>query len=163
MARTRIKLTPALGERICACIRSGGYAHVAAEAVGVPRDLFERWMVGGRKKGAREPYRSFAAAVAQAEAEARLRAETAVFKKQDWDIWLRCGPGKESGKSPGWTAAARPRGGEDPKQGRAANLELILELCEKLLEALEPFPEARDAAAAVIAKVHDRIQSEPEA
>ena len=51
MARPPTPLTPELQGRIVAFVRAGGYPHVAAEAAGVPRHVFERWLKrGGRRK-----------------------------------------------------------------------------------------------------------------
>ena len=49
MARPRYRLTPALQEKIVAYIRAGGFPHVAAEAAGLPRRVFERWLERGQR------------------------------------------------------------------------------------------------------------------
>jgi hypothetical protein len=150
MAENRPRLTAALGQQLCAYIRAGGYPAVAAEAAGVPARVFRRWLARGRRKGAAEPYRSFARAVREAAAQARVRAEIAALKK-DAMGWLKCGPGRETGAAPGWSQPVRAKGGV----GRRANPLLLPEvsrLLEKLLAALAPFPEARAAAAAALAE-----------
>ncbi|MCI0456137.1 MAG: hypothetical protein L0Z62_04050 [Gemmataceae bacterium] len=153
MAEPRHRLTPALGQRICAFIRAGGYPEVAAEAVGVPRRVFERWMARGLRQGAREPYRSFAESVRQAEAEARIRAEIAAYKKDALN-WLKGGPGREGTGRPGWSMPVKAADGK----GRRVNPLLLPEvarLLAALLQALAPFPEARAAAAAVLEREGD--------
>ncbi|HYT92910.1 MAG TPA: hypothetical protein VEL76_29605 [Gemmataceae bacterium] len=148
MAERRHRLTPALGQQICAFIRAGGYLPVAAEAAGVPRKVFARWLTRGLKKGAREPYRSFAESVRQAEAQARLQAEMAAFKK-DALGWLKGGPGRETAARAGWSMPVKAR---TPK-GRKSNPLLqpeVAQLLAALLQALTPFPEARAAVAAVL-------------
>ena len=72
-------LTDELARGILAAIRAGGFPHVAAAAYGVDAALWERWLRRGRRKHAREPYRSFARQVEQAQAQARLRAVLAPY------------------------------------------------------------------------------------
>jgi hypothetical protein len=98
-------LTPALQERIVASLRAGGFPEIAAQAWGVEPRTFRRWM----RRGDRgiEPYQGFAAAVREAEAQARLRAEMDIFENQP-RIWLEHGPGRETETSPGWTTAVKP-------------------------------------------------------
>src|SRR5947209_2304864 len=114
MADTRHRLTPALGQQICAYIRAGGYPPVAAQAAGVSGKLFKRWLTRGARKGAREPYRSFAESVRQAEAQARLGAEMAAYKK-DAMGWLKSGPGRETADGPGWSMPVKARAGDERK------------------------------------------------
>ena len=61
-------------ERIMASIRAGGYAHVAAQAWGVPDRQWRRWLRRGRRRSQREPYGSLYLDVQQAKAQARLTA-----------------------------------------------------------------------------------------
>lgn len=131
--------------QIAGFVRAGGYPEVAAEAAGVPRDLFVRWMERGRARNAREPYRSFASAVGQALAQARLRAEIEARQKVP-RFWLASGPGRERSDTPGWTSQVKPRpeDGADPL-GRAEAL--IARYTQVVMTALEPFPEARAAVA----------------
>ena len=46
----------------------------------MPKDVFDDWLKRGLDANGREPYRSFANEVRQAYAQARLRAELAVFE-----------------------------------------------------------------------------------
>jgi hypothetical protein len=98
-------LTPALQERIVASLRAGGFPEIAAQAWGISPRTFRRWMRRGDL--GMEPYRSFAAAVREAEAQARLRAELDIFENQP-RIWLQHGPGRETETSTGWTTAVKP-------------------------------------------------------
>jgi hypothetical protein len=133
-------------QQIVAFIRAGGYPHVAAEAAGVGWRTFERWMrYGGRQR--REPvYHAFAAAVRQAAAQARLRAEIAVMENKPLD-WLRYGPGKETAERPGWTAAVRATARGDGRAGNVLENREIRALIASLVQVLAPYPEARRAVA----------------
>ena len=66
MARTRHLLTPAVEQAILSFIRAGGFPVVAAEAAGVPRAVFERWLARGEAPRGPAKYRAFAEAVRQA-------------------------------------------------------------------------------------------------
>ena len=96
----RPKLTDAIEHKILVWIRSGVYPHVAAEAYGVPRALFEKWMRHGEKHRT-QPYRRFWRKVREAQAQARLKAEMDARAK-DARFWLHYGPGKEIADTPGW-------------------------------------------------------------
>ncbi len=149
MARSRHRLTPELQQTIAAYVRAGGFPHVAAGAAGIPAPVFERWLRRGRKRGAEPAYRDFSEAILQAAAQARMRAETAVFKNRPLD-WLRSGPGRETTGNPGWTASARAA---PPAPQRRINPLLqpeLQQMLSALLQALTPFPEARTAAAGLI-------------
>jgi hypothetical protein len=136
---------------ILAAIRAGGFVDVAAEAYGLPVELFRDWLRRGRLKNASSKYRWFAAAVRQAAAQARLKAEIDVFQS-DPRFWLRHGPGRESTKSPGWTTPTKPIYEPD---NRLADMLASPEwhaLYTCLLRALSPYPEARAAAAVALYK-----------
>src|SRR4051812_47421503 len=107
MSHSRHLLTAEGQQTIAAYIRAGGFPHVAAAAVGITRPRFERWLRKGRQPRAKPRYRAFHQVILQATAQARLRAEAAVFKNRPLD-WLRSGPGRETTSNPGWTASARP-------------------------------------------------------
>src|SRR5262249_24941643 len=133
-------------------IRAGGFPHVAAVAAGVPREVFEAWMVMGGRQPARSngPYIAFRKAVEQAMAQARLTAEIEVFK-QDPVTWLKSGPGEETGTDPGWTAQTKPVVREG---NRTINVLLTPEMqgvFAALLQVLAPYPEARVAVAEALA------------
>jgi hypothetical protein len=111
MSRRRQRLTPVLAAQIAAGVRSGSFPHVAAQAFGVTAARFQDWLKRGADEHAREPFRSFAATIEQAAAQARLRAEMAVLNEAP-KAWLQLGPGRERDDAPGWTSAARPRARE---------------------------------------------------
>src|SRR5262245_2369717 len=107
MAAPRIVLTPALQVQIVASIRAGGFGHVAAQAWGVAKSVYESWLARGQGRRAREPYRSFAREVAAAQYQARLRAETGTFE-EDSKFWPEHGPGRALRNEPGWGSASKP-------------------------------------------------------
>ncbi len=153
------QLTPHLQQQIVSSIRSGGYAHIAAEAWGVPRPLFRRWLRLGRHKNAPEPYATFAAEVQSALAQARLTAEMNAFKK-DPRVWLEHGPGKEKAGNPGWTGSVKatgdgsgPKGADGPAQPWLQAE--FMEFCRRLLEVLLPFPEARRVAGQLLSELKE--------
>ncbi len=150
MARPRYRLTPALQEQILAFIRAGGYPHVAAEAAGLPRDVFERWMERGQSARAPAAYRALAQAVMEAQAQARLKAEVTAMTDKPLD-WLKAGPGKDSAANPGWTNPGKPRDTSASKTNKAEQLRVwcaVLDLLGRCVERLAPYPEARAALAA---------------
>jgi hypothetical protein len=149
MARARYRLTLALQEKIASFIRAGGFAHVAAEAAGLPREVFARWLARGERADAPAKYRAFARAIREAEAQARLQAELNVRKAKPFD-WLKDGPGKGSADNPGWS---------NPKSGAAAVNKIdpaqvwseVLYLFGRCAEQLAAFPDARAALSAWLA------------
>jgi hypothetical protein len=88
MHNRRHTLTPEVTEIICGYIRHGGSPDVAAEAAGIPVEIFQKWMTKGQAQKAREPYRSFASQVRQALAQCTMMAEINVRKK-DPLFWLQ--------------------------------------------------------------------------
>src|SRR5436190_4438169 len=75
---------------VCTYVLAGGFAHVAAEAAGVPADVFANWLRRGEKH--RNPlHRQLVREVRRATAKARLAAELACFQNRPMD-WLRHGP-----------------------------------------------------------------------
>lgn len=141
MSAKRFRLTPVLRSQIVAGIRAGGYPHVAAEAWGVPKEVFDDWLKRGGAPDAREPYVSFAKEVRQAQAQARLRAEMAVFEA-DPKIWLLHGPGREVDGRPGWSVTVKPAEGIETERNALLDPDLMA-LFRTLLEVLRPYPEAR--------------------
>lgn len=65
------KLTPQVEARILKVVVEGNYAETAAEAAGIDRATFLRWMQRGRD--GLEPYAAFAAKVTRARAEAETK------------------------------------------------------------------------------------------
>lgn len=143
MRTLRHHLTPQVAHEIVSFIRAGGYPQVAAEAAGIPGDVFERWLERGRRRHARGTYRTFAGQVRQAAAVARLGAEVEALKK-DPRFWLRHGPGRETEARRGWTGPVRPTALPGPAGGMPAGEECV-RLVTTILDALGPFPEAHDA------------------
>jgi hypothetical protein len=107
-------VTPEVESNLLGFIRAGGFPHVAAEAAGIPRELFAVWLRRGSRRGAREPYKSFYRRVQQASATARLKAELETMTKNPFS-WLRHGPGRETLEAAGWTNPVRPGRGRDKR------------------------------------------------
>jgi hypothetical protein len=143
----RPRLTDALENKILVWIRSGAFPHIAAEAEGIPTEVFHRWMAWGTRRSPlpRERYRRFAHNVQQAAAFGRLRVEIAIRDK-DPKFWLLSGPGKKRPGCPGWTSASKPLPAPDPRELNLFADPQLAGLLEKILAALAPFPEARQAA-----------------
>jgi hypothetical protein len=149
MAGTRYHLTADLQEQIVSFIRAGGFPDVAAEAAGLPRQVFAIWMQRGERPKARSKYRAFARAIREAEATARLAAETTVSKDKPLD-WLKAGPGKESAERPGWTNPGKA-GGTATAAGKLEAAQVwsdIFDLFGRCAEQLAAFPDARATLAA---------------
>jgi hypothetical protein len=150
--------TAELLKTVTAYLVAGGTPHVAAEAAGVPRSLYNRWMRLGREPGSDPVCGHFRAAVRQAHAQSRLDAEISVRKNKPLD-WLRYGPGKGCSRRPDWTAAykapARPAG------SRANPLlhPSVQAVLHELVEALTPFPEGRVVASAVVNRAETRARA----
>jgi hypothetical protein len=141
--------TPAIERQIVAFIRAGGFPHIAAQAAGVTRRTFERWLRQGRQSDCDPAYRSFASAVMQAAAQARLNAEIATRDSKPLD-WLRYGPGKPTIHDAGWTGPVRAI---PPKAaGPSSSLEdsTIMAVIKEVQEILNPLPELKERVAAVV-------------
>ncbi|MGH7170358.1 MAG: hypothetical protein ACRELG_08795 [Gemmataceae bacterium] len=151
MARSRYRLTLALQEKIVAYVRAGGFAHVAAEAAGLPREVFARWLERGERAGAPANYRAFARAIREAEAQARLDAEVKVRGNKPLD-WLKGGPGKDSSDKPGWSNSSKSSSTAD-KTERGATWSEMLDLFGRCAEQLAAYPEARAALSAWLASM----------
>ena len=138
----RHPLTPNVQETICAYIRAGGFPQVAAEAAGIPAKVFDTWMRYGNAKRPQPLYRDFREAVLQAQAIARLCAETKAMERAPLS-WLRFGPGRETKRVPGWTDGVKPA----PIKRSTGKMGLgkMWELIPVMLDALTPFPAARGA------------------
>ena len=147
MAGARYRLTAKLQQDIVAFILAGGFSHVAAEAAGLPREVFIRWMERGEQPKAPPKYRAFARAVRKAEAQARLHAETNVRTDKPLD-WLKCGPGKESADRPGWTNPGKANSTANAdKSDQGQTWSDILHLFGRCAEQLAAYPDARTALA----------------
>jgi hypothetical protein len=137
-------------QTIVAAVRSGGYPHVAAQAWGVPAEVFDDWMRRGLARRAKEPFRSFAREVTTGQAQARLRAETEVLQAMP-RLWLEHGPGRERDEQPGWSASVQPASRDADRRGVLECVELQAFLAD-IVSALEPTPDARQAAAGAAAR-----------
>jgi hypothetical protein len=147
--------TPAIERQIVAFIRAGGFPIIAAEAAGVPRRTFDRWLHRARQKNCDPAYRSFASAVMQAKAQARLNAEIATRDARPLD-WLRYGPGKESVHNAGWTGPVRaglPKAAEAPSSLEDAG---IMAAIKEMREMLGPYPELCERIAAFVTRPRKR-------
>ena len=154
MAARLTPLTPERHAEIVAFIRAGAFPLVAAEAAGVPREVYRRWIDAGEKRRAREPYRGFAHAVRQALATARILQERALYEK-DPKFWLAHGPGKETPDNPGWTGEVRPVSLETAlaRSGPARpEWEMILATIRRVLAG---HPEASQAVAEALGGIAD--------
>jgi hypothetical protein len=143
---TAPKLTAEIQRTIVAYIRSGAYPGTAAEAAGIPSEVFRQWMLLGSKRRGPRRFRSFRLAVSEAAAQARVTAELAVFT-DDPRTWLTKGPGRETADTPGWSGVVRPV--VALTDNRSVNLmadPASSALLTMLLAALSPFPDARRAA-----------------
>ena len=141
MPAPKHRLTPMTRRQIIGSIHSGGYPHVAAQAWGVPRDVFDTWMAKGAAPRAREPYASFAREVQEGHAKARLIAETNLFQKEP-KIWLEHGPGRETQSSRGWSAAVKPAEATAASTNPFLDPRMML-FFSKLLALLAPYPDVR--------------------
>ncbi len=158
MSDKRLRLTPELGQQIAAAIRAGGYPHVAAEAWGVPKEVFDDWLKRGNEKNPWEPYKTFALEVRKAFAQARLRAESASYEK-DPKLWLVHGPGRETEEQPGWSVPVKPT--EQVAQGHNALLDpQLMALFRTVMEALQPYPEARTKVAQALMKAGVELEQQ---
>ncbi|KAA0250325.1 MAG: hypothetical protein EDX89_22890 [Acidobacteria bacterium] len=137
---------------IVAAVRAGSFAWIAAEANGVSRTTFKTWLRKGERTR-REPYRTFAADIRQARAQARLSAELEVRREEPF-AWLRYGPGRERVDEPGWTES------KEIKHSGSVDVIHSLEwarIASAIRAALEPFVEARLA----VAEALDKIEATP--
>lgn len=122
MAKTQIgrksKLTPQLIDQLCRHLKTGTFDYAAAQAVGISKRTFYRWLEQGRQEedalatreesGEEIPdsdlslFWHFWHKVSQSTAIARIDAEKRVFTEDPFK-WLRYGPGRERPGQPGWT------------------------------------------------------------
>jgi hypothetical protein len=139
-------LSPEVETQILNFIAAGGFPHVAAEAAGVSKEVFVRWLERGQRGRAREPFRSFAQRVRQTAARARLKAEIEAREK-DARFWLSHGPGRETSESAGWTGQVKPLTGGDAAGASPPVLAEVSQMWRQILHILEGYPEARAAVA----------------
>jgi hypothetical protein len=94
-------------------IRRGAFDWVAAEAAGIDRKTFYRWMKRGEQ--GEEPFAELKAQVDQARARTRIGAEQRVRDEHPLS-WLRLGPGRERKGQPGWTEAVEALSNSEPEE-----------------------------------------------
>ena len=152
MSKKTPPFQPEAAEQLVSFIRAGGFPHVAAEAAGIPRDIFELWLEAGARQRAAEPFRSFAGQVRQAAAVARLLQEHAVYQK-DPKFWLSHGPGKERPALPGWTAEVRPLSLETTLVHAGLSGSESDATLEEIRRVLSDFPDANQAVARVLTEL----------
>jgi hypothetical protein len=145
---TKPKLSADLIESICARIKAGAFERVAVESLGVSWACYQGWMQFAADPHSGTVYKMLADAVMQARAQARFMAEMEIHEK-DRKVWLLQGPGREANAEDGWGKPAKTPASADAAEARAP----FWRLCEQLLIALAPFPEARAAAAEVIKRL----------
>src|SRR5258708_206078 len=150
MASPANSITPEIARSIAAAIRAGVYPHVASEAVGLSRELFDEAMRLGTQSGAGSEVREFAAQIRQAIAQARMKAVMQLLS-EDAGLWLKQGPGKASDSNPGWSNPVKPMADEETNESLASSAQLM-ELGAEILKALEPFADARAAVVKVLAR-----------
>jgi hypothetical protein len=144
MPGPRPPLTPQLIQDLVERIKAGAFEQVAAESLGVPFALYQDWLARGGRPRARPPYRELFAAVRQARAHARLMAEMDLRSSAP-KVWLLHGPGRETTDAPGWSSPTRPRRGGPAEPLNVLRHPEVVALINEIVEALQPYPEARDA------------------
>jgi hypothetical protein len=122
-----------VGRTLLEALRRGAFDWVAAEAAGIHRRTFYRWLERG--EAGEEPYAQFAREVQRARAQARVEAEAKVRELNPL-AWLRQGPGRERNGRPGWTAPARVALADEPITAGPED-EGIEALLAKVLEEID--------------------------
>lgn len=128
---------------ICLYIRKGAFSHIAAMAAGIPEGVFHDWLKAAEGKHSRR-FRKFRDAVLQAEAQARVKAELAVFEENP-RAWLREGPGRHQGSRLGWSVPAPAPAVSNQMQVNIQHSPEWSALWAEILARAAPFPEARAA------------------
>jgi hypothetical protein len=149
-------ISAAVVHQIIQYVRAGGFPHVAAEAAGIPAEVYHVWLRRGAGRSDNKLYRLLLHGVRRARAEARLAAEVTLFK-EDPLSWLKHGPGKETADSPGWSSPPRPFH-EAPDQPAAPDdydpwtHQVVCALLRILSEDEDLLAKARQAVAAINAQ-----------
>jgi hypothetical protein len=133
-------LTPRALEALLAYIRDGAYDWVAAEAAGIGRRPFHRWMRRGER--GEQSYAELYRRVWHARGLARAEAEAWVRRRHPL-AWLKLRPGRERPSQPGWTNAAPA--GLDELPAEANEPEALHGLAQALREVrFDPDYDPRD-------------------
>jgi hypothetical protein len=147
----RYNIQEATQLQICAFIRTGGVPWVCAEATGVPRRVFHRWMARG-ERNPKAPFGPFYEQVLKAQAQARLKAEVEL-REQNALQWLKCGPGKEYPGLPGWSEPIGPQ--EHAPHDAAITQTETFQLLGVLNRVLQKYPGALDDFRGQINQIKD--------
>lgn len=142
MNKRNTALTKQIQQQIVSTIRGGAFAHVAGLAWGVKPERLADWITRGTRPGAREPYRSFAVEVFNAQGQARAKAEMELYQK-DPRAWLEHGPGRDKPHSPGWAAPVRAHDGQAADSGQELSGMRARQIFLWMFEQLTDYPEAR--------------------
>jgi hypothetical protein len=157
MSRKVPPFQPEAAEQLVSFIRAGGFPHVAAEAAGIARDVFDLWLEAGARK--REPFCSFATQVRQAAAVARLLQEHAVYQK-DPKFWLSHGPGKAQPAQSGWTGEVKPLSLEATLAHAGLSSSASDAVLEEIRRVLSEFPDANQAVARMLRELEAAEQDD---
>ena len=160
--KSKVRLTPELQAQIVAGIRAGGFPHVAAAAFGVPEWLFNTWIEWGTRKKPppKNPYKAFALAIEQAQAQARLKAEMSAME-HDVRFWLKNGPARDLPGKPGWAAMVRPILTGNQQTINLFGSPDFLQFMATLRGVLAPYPEALAAISKAMDAKPEPIPVEP--
>lgn len=162
MARSITKLTSLAQSQIVAFIRAGAFPNMAAEAAGVPAEIFNEWMARGcplNRPPNWKPHKRYTPLwqqVRQAVGQARVSAEVDARNK-DPLRWLLQGPGKEQPDVPGWSQTVRPQLVRSEDNTYPPEL---LRLLGEVREALLPHPDALAAVNRAMAS-HGLMPGDP--
>jgi hypothetical protein len=125
VAGRRTKLNADVQQKILSYIRAGAYEWIAAEAAGVGKSTFYRWLQEGEAADSGS-YHDFWQEVRKAHAQARVAAEAEV-RRENPLAWLRYGPGRQRPGEPGWTESHEIAGPDaGPLEIRAIDYRTVL-------------------------------------
>jgi hypothetical protein len=125
LAGRHTKLTPDVQQRILSYIRGGAFEWVAAEAAGIGKSTFYRWLQEGEAADSGS-YHDFWLEVRKARAQSRVAAEAEV-RRDNPLAWLRYGPGRQRPDEPGWTESHEIAGPDaGPLEIRAIDYRTVL-------------------------------------
>jgi hypothetical protein len=170
-ARRVVSVTAEDWKHIANSVRSGGFLWTACESLGIPYCLVEYLLEQGKPRMNPDgslschptlhgPYLE----VAKAMAQARLSAEVNACKGEAGPrFWLRFGPGRDAPGRPGWAAAGQGQSTTVTvnQTGQTANV-FEANGVQAILKALEPFPQAYEAAIAAFGAVTEEALQEEE-
>jgi len=141
---------PLIAEKIYAFVRAGAFPHIAAQAAGLPLNVFHLWMKRGDLRYS--IFRQFKLHLLECQAQARVGAEISTYQDNP-EVWLRQGPGKDAIDNPGWSHAAKAI---IHNSSQTLNLVLTPELAAifgSVFQILSPYPDALKAVQIGLANV----------